>query len=70
MSKLGEYLKVGEAAAYVGVARNTLRNWAAAGKIRVYRNAVNQYRLFKKSDLDELLRRTVDSATPVSRKAK
>lgn len=70
MSKLDGYLKVGEAAAYLGVARNTLRNWAEAGKIMVHRNAVNGYRLFKKSDLDELLKQTERSAIPTPRKPK
>ncbi|MGI8744144.1 MAG: MerR family DNA-binding transcriptional regulator [Bryobacteraceae bacterium] len=33
----------------------TLRNWGKQGKIKVHRNPVNGYRLFKKGDLDELL---------------
>ena len=33
MPKLDEYLRIREAAKHLGVARNTLRNWEAAGKI-------------------------------------
>ncbi len=56
MPKLDEYLRISEAAEYLGVCRNTLRNWEAAGKIPVYRHPVNSYRLFKVGDLDELLK--------------
>lgn len=55
MTKLRDYLRISEAAEYLGVSANTLRNWGAAGKITVHRNPVNQYRLFKKADLDALL---------------
>ena len=68
MPKLDEYLTVSEAAAYLGVARNTMRNWATAGKIPVYRNPVNRYRLYKVSDLDELLKQTERSVTKTKQK--
>jgi site-specific DNA-methyltransferase (adenine-specific) len=55
MPKLDEYLHITQAAKYVGVCINTLRNWEMAGKLRVYRNPLNRYRLYKTSDLDELL---------------
>ncbi len=55
VSKLNDYLKVTEAAEYLGISSNTLRNWEASGKITVYRNPMNGYRLFKQEDLDALL---------------
>ena len=42
-------------AALLGVAPNTLRNWDRTGKIQVYRLPVNNYRLYKKADLQRLL---------------
>ena len=54
---LKSYLKIGEAAAYLGVSQNTLRNWARDGRIPDHRNPVNDYRLFKKTDLNRILRR-------------
>lgn len=57
MQKLSEYLRVAEAANYLGVAPNTLRNWGDDGKIESVRHPVNQYRLFRKRDLEKLLRR-------------
>jgi len=62
MPKLDEYLRIKEAAEYVGVAPNTLRNWEAAGKITVYRHPVNNYRLFRISDLQRLLHDAEQSA--------
>jgi len=55
MPRLDDYLTIKEAAAYLGVSPNTLRNWGASGKIPMHRNPMNGYRLFKTSDLDELL---------------
>lgn len=67
MKKLDEYLKVTEAAEYLGVSVNTLRKWADEGRIPVRVNAANGYRLFQYEDLQKFL----DSvAKPVSRKAK
>ena len=55
MPKLDEFMKINEAADYLGVCRNTLRNWCREGKIPEYRHPVNNYRLFKASDLQRLL---------------
>ena len=63
MPKLDEYLRIKDAAEYLGVCQNTLRNWEAAGKIIVCRHPVNNYRLFKVSDLDKLLRKAEQSQT-------
>jgi len=68
MPKLGEYLRIKEAAEYLGVCQNTLRNWEAAGKIPVHRHPLNNYRLFKVNDLEKLLRATEQSAANRKRK--
>ncbi len=56
MVKLRDYLRISDAADYLGVSPNTLRNWERAGKIVAHRHPVNQYRLFRREDLDALLR--------------
>ena len=38
-------------------APNTLRNWVNAEKIVAVRHPVNDYRLFKREDLDTLLKK-------------
>lgn len=55
MQKIIDYLKIKEAAEFIGVTPNTLRNWEKENKIMVYRNPQNLYRLFKKEDLELLL---------------
>ena len=55
--KLRDYLRISEAAEYLGVSPNTLRNWENAGKVVAVRHPVNGYRLFKRDDLDALLKK-------------
>jgi excisionase family DNA binding protein len=56
VDKLSDFMRVAEAAEYLGVSPNTLRNWVNAGKIIAVRHPVNDYRLFKREDLDALLK--------------
>lgn len=71
MPNLDEYLTVTEAARYVGCSVNTLRNWHASGKLVVHRHPLNNYRLFKISELDRLLKRVEKSIhEPTSKKRK
>jgi len=58
MLKLDGYLRIKEASEYVGVSPNTLRNWGRDGRIEEHRHPVNNYRLYKKFDLDRLLKKT------------
>ncbi len=62
MHKLTDFLRISEAAEYLGVSLNTLRNWENAGKIAAHRHAVNGYRLFKQAELDALLRQVQPDA--------
>ena len=57
MEKLSDFLRISEAAAYLGVSPNTLRNWVNAGKIAAVRHPVNDYRLFKREVLDAVLKK-------------
>jgi len=57
------FLRVKEAAELLGVSPNTVRAWGAAGKIPEYRHPVNRYRLYKRKELEAVLRRLV-KATP------
>jgi excisionase family DNA binding protein len=63
MTRLNEYLRIAEAARVLGVSQNTLRLWAAAGKVPVRRNPANGYRLFRRQDLEEFLQRIESAAT-------
>jgi signal transduction histidine kinase len=51
-----DYLTVGEAAAALGVSPWTLRNWDRAGKLRTLRHPKNGYRIYRREDLNAVLR--------------
>jgi MerR family transcriptional regulator, copper efflux regulator len=54
--QLNGYLTVKEAAAFLGTSPATLRNWDRAGKLTPCRHPVNSYRLYRKEDLERILR--------------
>lgn len=56
MLKMNEYLNIQEAADYLGVALITLLRWEKKKKIEVARNPLNNYRMYKISDLKKILR--------------
>jgi len=66
VEKLKDFMRISEAAEYLGVSPNTLRNWENAGKIAAHRHPVNSYRLFKQEELDALLRPIQSSETELS----
>lgn len=67
MAKTTAYFTVKQAADYLGVAPNTIRNWDRDGKITVYRHPISRYRLFKEDDLQAVLQRLEASATRASK---
>ena len=61
MEKLSDYLRISEAADYLCVSPNTLRNWVNAGKVVAIRHPVNDYRLFRRHVLDSVLKKLEDA---------
>jgi MerR family transcriptional regulator, copper efflux regulator len=59
MESLDGYLRIREAARFLGVSPNTLRNWGREQKIVEFRHPVNNYRLFRRTDLEEILRQII-----------
>jgi DNA (cytosine-5)-methyltransferase 1 len=57
MMRRDGYLHVKEAAKLLGVAPNTVRKWGQARKIPEYRHPINNYRLYKRSELERLLKK-------------
>jgi DNA (cytosine-5)-methyltransferase 1 len=53
MSK--EFLTIKEAAAAIGVSALTLRNWDNSGKFTASRHPINNYRVYKKAEVDMLI---------------
>lgn len=54
---MSELLQIKEAAKFLQVTGQTLRNWDKQGKLKPHRHPMNNYRLYKKSDLLKLLKR-------------
>jgi DNA (cytosine-5)-methyltransferase 1 len=51
------YVTVNEAAKMLGVTPLTMRNWDKEGKLVAMRNPLNNYRIYKKEDIDLFLRK-------------
>jgi DNA repair protein RadD len=47
-----DLLSISDAAAYLGVSINTLRRWDESGKLKPVRNPINDYRMYRRSDLE------------------
>ena len=62
-----KYLTVKEVARLLGITPLTVRNWDKKGQLIAYRNPVNNYRLYKIEDIEELICKI---ETPVERSRK
>lgn len=51
-----DFIQIEEASKILNVTTMTLRRWDKAGKLKAYRHPINKYRLYKKSEIEELLR--------------
>lgn len=48
-------VRVSEAAKFLGVNPETLRRWDNLGKVKAYRNRINNYRLYDLKELSEFV---------------
>ena len=51
------YLTVKEVSKTLGVTPLTLRNWDKSGKLKAYRNPINNYRVYKSGEIELFLRK-------------
>lgn len=58
-------ITVKEAAKMLGVTPLTLRNWDKSGKLTALRHPLNNYRVYKRADLDNLIKMMEEGAQPV-----
>ena len=64
-----QYVTIKEAAALLGVTPLTLRNWDKKGKLIAHRHPLNNYRVYKKEEIDALLQK-IDGNTRAPKKLK
>lgn len=59
LTKLADktYFTVSEVAYILGVTPITIRNWDKASKLKARRNPINNYRVYKRSDVEYFIRR-------------
>jgi len=56
MTSLKDYLTVKEASELLNVSPSTLRLWDKQGKLKPRRHPLNNYRLYYKKDLENLIK--------------
>jgi len=57
-----KFLSVQEVASLFGITPLTVRNWDKRGALIAHRNPVNNYRMYKIEDVEDLLRKMENSA--------
>ena len=57
MTNFKGYVKVKEASEILGVSIMTLHRWDAKGKLKPLRHPINRYRLYKREELEKILKR-------------
>lgn len=58
-------ITVKEAAELLGVTPLTLRNWDKSGKLKALRHPLNNYRVYKRADIDKLIEMMESGVQPV-----
>lgn len=51
-----DFIHIEEAAKILNVTKMTLRRWDNAGKLKAYRHPINNWRLYKRQDIEALMR--------------
>ena len=62
-----KYLTVKEVAQLIGITPLTVRNWDKKGVLQAYRNPINNYRLYKIEDIEELMK-DIETSKPKIKK--
>lgn len=70
MSNESKLLTIKQAASILGVTPLTLRNWDKSGKLIPCRHPINNYRVYKREDIDKLLRDITSNTLPVDTRRK
>ena len=64
-----QYIKIKDAAKVLGVSIPTLRNWDANGKLKAFRHPMNNYRVYRTTDLYRIIE-MIESSDSLIRKKK
>ncbi|MDA8746218.1 helix-turn-helix domain-containing protein [Rubripirellula amarantea] len=64
VTRLHGMMRVGQAAKYLGVSAETLRNWDRAGRLVATRHPVTGYRYYEPKDLEKFLGEIIKERMP------
>ncbi len=56
MTNINDYMRIKEAASFLGVSSMTLRRWDNRRKLRAVRHPINNYRLYHRKQLEKVLK--------------
>jgi len=62
------FITIKEAAKMLGVTPLTLRNWDKNGKLPTTRHPMSNYRIYRKEDLERLIREIETGSAPIKAK--
>ena len=60
-----KYLNIKQASILLNVTKLTLRNWDKAGKLTAKRHPLNNYRLYLREEIEEILRKIESGQKPI-----
>lgn len=70
MSNVTKFITIKEASRIIGVTPLTLRNWDKNGKLRPLRHPINNYRVYKREDIEKLLSDIGSNYNPIQKPKK
>jgi len=53
---INEYIGIEETSKMLNVSKLTLRRWDKEGKLKAYRHPINNWRMYKKEEIENLLK--------------
>ena len=60
-----KFIQIKEAAKILGVSKLTLRNWDKAGKLVALRHPINNYRVYKSEDIEQIIKKIESGEKPI-----
>ncbi len=65
MEQQSKLINIKDVAKMLGVTPLTLRNWDKAGKLKALRHPLNNYRVYKREDIEKLIEQITTNTEPV-----
>ncbi len=68
MSQESKIVTIKEASRMLGVTPLTLRNWDNSGKLKALRHPINNYRVYKRADIERLIEEIGKNESPTRKR--